>query len=291
MGVLFDNVTTCHRDHAAGPDALIAALDGLTVRFSPGRLTALLGSPGSGKSTLLQHINGLIRPDAGRVQVFEWDIGPDRPKDVPGELRRRAGVVFQFPEQQLFEATVRSELLFAPLQFGLERKRAERAAEAAAELVGITGILDANPLELSSGQRRKVAIAAVLAADPDLLALDEPTASLDPVSRTELMTLLARLCRERGKTVVTATHRLEDVLGFADECVVLAKGRLLFQGTPQALAGRPDVMEAAGLAPPPAQRLAALLAAKWRTTPPPFGSAAELAAWTARRLLEEGAGP
>jgi len=290
VGVRFENVMIHYRDDTAEPDAVIAALDGLSVRFAPGRFTALLGAPGSGKSTLLMHVNGLVRPGGGRVRVFEFEIGPDRPKDVPPELRRRAGLVFQFPEQQLFEATVRRELMFAPLRFGLGRERAERAAAEAAELLGIGHLLDENPLELSSGQRRKVAIAAVIAADPDLVALDEPTASLDPASRAELVSLLARLCRERGKTVIMATHRLEDVLGHADECAVLAGGRLLFAGTPQALLARPDVMKAAGLSPPPAVRLAALLAEMFRDEPPAFAGPGELAAWTAGKLAAAGEG-
>lgn len=290
MGISFDNVTIRFRDGTA----VTAALDRLNVRFAAGRLTALLGAPGSGKSTLLQHLNGLLRPEAGRVNVFSFELGPGKPDDVPAALRQKAGLVFQYPEQQLFEATVRRELLFAPLNFGLEPEQADKAALDAAEALGIAGLLDANPLELSSGQQRKVAIAAVMAADPDLLALDEPTASLDPASRAELMVLLAGLCRKRGKTVIVVTHRLEDVLGHADECVVLSDGGLLFQGTPEQLLRRPDVMEKAGLMPPPAVRLAKLLADKLNREVPPLYSAKELAAWVARTVRqpagEEGEG-
>ena len=267
---------------------MTVALDRLDVRFSPGRLTALLGAPGSGKSTLLQHLNGLLLPDEGRVRIFEYELGPGNPGDVPAGLRRKAGIVFQYPEQQLFAATVREELLYAPLQFGLDESGAALAAEEAARALGVFDLMDESPLELSSGQQRKVAIAAVLSADPELLALDEPTASLDPESRAELMELLAGLCRKRGKTVITITHRLEDVLGRADECVVLSGGKRLFQGTPEQLIGRPDVMEDAGLAPPPAVRFAAMLAEKWRVAPPSLYGAEELAAWAVRMARQSG---
>jgi len=284
VGVTFEQVTVRFRDG----NRMTVALDGLDVRFAPGRLTVLLGAPGSGKSTLLQHLNGLLSPDEGRVRIFEYELGPGKPGDVPAALRRKAGIVFQYPEQQLFAATVREELLYAPLNFGLDESGASRAAEEAARALGIFGLMDESPLELSSGQQRKVAIAAVLSADPDLLALDEPTASLDPESRAELMALLAGLCRKRGKTVITITHRLEDVLGRADECVVLSDGKRLFQGTPEQLIGRPDVMEAAGLAPPPAVRLAAMLAEKWDASPPPLYRAEELAAWAVRMARQSG---
>lgn len=284
MGVTFEQVTARFRDG----NRITVALDLLDVRFSSGRMTALLGAPGSGKSTLLQHLNGLLRPDEGRMRTFEYELGPGKPGEVPPALRRKAGIVFQYPEQQLFAATVREELLYAPLNFGMDESGAARAAEEAARALGVFDLMDESPLELSSGQQRKVAIAAVLAADPDLLALDEPTASLDPESRTEMMELLARLCRQRGKTVITITHRLEDVLGRADECVVLSGGKRLFQGTPEQLIGRPDVMEAAGLAPPPAARLAAMLAEKWGTTPPSLYGAEELAAWAIRMARQSG---
>lgn len=253
-------------------------------------MTALLGAPGSGKSTLLQHLNGLLRPDEGRVHVFGHEVGPGKPGGVPGKLRQKVGLVFQFPEQQLFESTVLKELLFAPLNHGLGKAEAKQAAMAAAEATGIVPLLHANPLELSSGQRRKVAIAAVMAADPDMLALDEPTASLDPASRAELMELLVGLCRERNKTVVVVTHRLEDVLGRADECAVLARGGLVFQGTLPELLGRPDVMELAGLSIPPVVRMARRLADLFGRAAPELASAAELAEWTAALLRERGRG-
>lgn len=284
MGVAFDNVTTRYADESG----ITVALDSLRVRFAPGRLHALLGAPGSGKSTLLQHLNGLLRPDEGRVRIFDFELEPGKPADVPARLRRKAGLVFQYPEQQLFAASVREELLFAPLNHGLDREAAERAALAAADMMGIVPLLEASPLELSSGQQRKTAIAAVLAQDPDLLALDEPTASLDPVSRVELMALLGRLCRERGKTVIVVTHRLEDVLGHADECAVLAAGRLRFQGTPDALLGQPEVMATAGLLPPPAMRLAALLAERSGVPVPPVSDIGQLAAWVAEHAASIG---
>lgn len=310
MGISFERVSYRYRDRGMTP---VIGLDELDVVLKAGGMTAVLGAPGSGKSTLLQHMNGLIRPDKGRIQIMDYVIeaagsgerpgrrrwgrsgaggrkkeqeqgqlqgqlqgqpyGQERSKkserDVKHDnhhniqkLRQRVGLVFQYPEQQLFEETVERELMFAPLNFGMSEAEAREAALQAAASVGLDEkLLTCSPFRLSSGQMRKVALAAVLAADPDVIALDEPTASLDPVSRQELMELLRSLCTEQGKTVLIVTHRLEEAAAYADEFVVLKDGGVIFQGDVRQLLDSPDTLEAGGIVPPRAKRTADVIAA------------------------------
>ncbi len=176
---------------------------------------------------------------------------------VPEGLRKRVGLVFQFPEHQLFEATVEQELCFGPLNFGASQEEARAAAKRAAVMVGLGDeLLARSPFELSSGQMRKAAIASVLSSEPEVLVLDEPTASLDARSRDELMRMLHRLCEEQRRTVILVTHRLEEVISVADEFVVLSRGRVLFQGDEVDLLSRGDVLEEAGIIAPRGARLA-----------------------------------
>lgn len=171
-------------------------------------------------------------------------------------LRKRVGLVFQFPEKQLFESTVREELMFGPLNFGASKLEAAEAAARAALALGLEeNLLPRSPFELSGGQIRKVAIAAVLAADPDIIVLDEPTASLDQNSREELLRLLSKLTSVKGKTVIMVTHRLEEVLPYADEFVVLHNGKAVMQGDSRALVRGSDTLAEAGIHLPPPVRL------------------------------------
>lgn len=243
----------------------------LTVK--QGRFTVVLGSPGSGKSTLLQHLNGLLLPMEGKVISGDVTLGAATWENgrMPGEgkprkrtraekkeleatllkLRRNTGLVFQFPEKQLFEETVLQDLSFGPVNFGCNAQDAELAARNAAKEVALDAdLLDRSPFQLSGGQMRKAAIASVLASGPQVIALDEPTASLDQQSRDELLLLLKTLCRDEGKTILIVTHRLEEVLPYGDDFVVISKGRHVFQGSAGELLGRRDVLEEAGIAVP-----------------------------------------
>ncbi|MCI3919426.1 ATP-binding cassette domain-containing protein [Paenibacillus sp. TRM 82003] len=234
----------------------IPALQGVDLSIEGGRFIAVLGAPGSGKSTLMQHCNGILLPTAGALHVFDTVIAAGEKLKRANALRRRVGLVFQFPERQLFEATVEADLKFGPKAFGASEAEAAAAALAACELVGLdAALLAESPFALSGGQRRKAAIAAVLASDPDVLALDEPTASLDPASRDELLRALRRLCDERGKTILLVTHRLDETLPYADEYVLMDGGRIRFRGDASSLLRDERLLAEAGVAAPPAARL------------------------------------
>ena len=224
-------------------------------------MIAVLGAPGSGKSTLLQHFNGLLLPDIGNVRVGDVVLEAGTRQGARREVRRRVGLVFQYPEQQLFEETVLQDLCFGPLNHGMDGAEAEAAARRAAQWMGLEdALLTRSPFRLSSGQQRRAAIAAVLACDPDIVVLDEPTASLDAAGRCELMARLDAMCREAGKTVLVATHRLEDVAPYAEDYVVLREGQIAFHGAGKSLILQGEVLEAAGVIVPAAIRLAAGLA-------------------------------
>lgn len=228
MGILFENVTYAY--HAGSLLAHIA-LESVCLHIETGRFVAVLGAAGSGKSTLLQHMNGIVHPTFGKLRILDVDVYAGEPIHRPSRLRKRVGLVFQFPEQQLFAETVEEELCFGPLNFGATQEEALAAAREALAAIGMdASIMERHPYELSGGQMRKVAIAAVLAAKPDILVLDEPTASLDPASREELLTLLSRMCQEQGKTIIMVTHRLEEVLPHTDEYIVMQEGRAVFHG-------------------------------------------------------------
>lgn len=194
---------------------------------------AIVGATGSGKSTLLQHLNGLLQPTSGKVTIGDYQLPVTSKKISLKELRKRVGIVFQFPEHQLFDETVREDILFGPTNFGLADKDKERRLQEVIDLVGIEEkLLDRSPFELSGGQMRKVAIAGVLASNPDVLVLDEPTAGLDPISRIEIMELFSSLHRNKNMTTILVTHHMEDALKYADYMIVLSDGKIHSQGRP-----------------------------------------------------------
>jgi len=228
MAIVFEQVSFAYDDRSLWRQS---ALEEISLTLEEGVFAAVAGASGSGKSTLLQLFNGILRPTGGRVRVLDWNIQAGEKASPLRHLRRRVGLVFQFPEQQLFEDTVEKDLCFGPLNFGMTRAEARVHASRALEMVGLDDtLLGRNPFHLSGGQMRKVAIASVLAMDPDVLVLDEPTATLDPQSRAELALLLSRLHREQGKTVIVVTHRLEEMLPYAGLWIVMKEGRIAFQG-------------------------------------------------------------
>lgn len=198
-----------------------------------GKFTAVIGHTGSGKSTMVQHLDCLVIPTAGEITIAEQRIVPTtKPKEL-NKMRAHVGLVFQFPEAQLFEQTVLKDVMFGPKNFGKTATEAEAAAKRALRTVGMAEKYDErSPFELSGGQMRRVAIAGVLAMEPDLLILDEPTAGLDPAGQEELMTLFARLQKERHLTVVLITHQMEYVAQYADHVVVFEGGTVVKEGTP-----------------------------------------------------------
>ena len=209
------------------------ALKGVSCNITEKLFTAIVGETGSGKSTLVQMFNGLILPTSGEVHVDEFVVTPKkRHNSKNSELRKHVGLVFQFPEYQLFEETVEKDVAFGLMNFKVPQEEALLKAQATLLSLGLNeSYFKKSPLELSGGEKRKVAIAGILAIDPDILVLDEPTAALDPLGVQELMTLLIKL-KNKGKTIILITHDMNLVLKYADKIVVLNKGKIQFAGKP-----------------------------------------------------------
>ncbi len=235
------------------------ALDGLSMQVLAGEAVGLAGASGSGKSTLAQHLNGLLRPTSGQVRVGGVEI-PRRGGDL-GVVRAMVGLLFQFPEQQLFDETVALDVGFGPRNLGLDGEQVRERVEEALELVGLpfARFAGRSPFSLSGGERRRAALAGVLAMRPRCLVLDEPTAGLDPRSAADLLNLLARLRREQGLSLVVISHRMEDLACLVDRLVVLAQGRIAADAPLRELLGQPRWMAAQHLESPALSRLAARL--------------------------------
>lgn len=217
------------------------ALKELSLEIKEGSYTAIIGHTGSGKSTLLQHLNGLLKPTDGSLSVNGRRIDAQTKSKELNALRKEVGFVFQFPEAQLFEETVLKDIAFAPKNFGLSQQEAIDIAKQKAALVGLPAeVLEKSPFELSGGQMRRVAIAGVLAMEPKVLILDEPTAGLDPVGRLEMMEIFAKLHREQQLTIILVTHQMNDVADYADHVIVLEKGQLIADTTPKELFSNPS---------------------------------------------------
>lgn len=210
------------------------ALYDIDLAIKDGSYTALVGHTGSGKSTLLQHLNALLKPTAGQVKIGDRIITPETNNKNLKPIRKKVGIVFQFPEAQLFEETVAKDIAFGPQNFGVSEADSLALAQEMLHLVGLDdSYLERSPFELSGGQMRRVAIAGVLAMEPEVLVLDEPTAGLDPQGRKEMMDIFLRLHREKKMTIVLVTHLMDDVANFADYVYALEKGQVVKSGTPQ----------------------------------------------------------
>ncbi|MFP7171472.1 energy-coupling factor ABC transporter ATP-binding protein [Terribacillus sp. 7520-G] len=209
------------------------ALKNLSFHLPAGSFTAIVGHTGSGKSTLLQHLNGLVRPTSGSVRIGEHTLEPNKKPKQAKELRKQVGVVFQYPEHQLFEETVEKDIAFGPRNFGVPDNEIKKRVEESAAAVGLDlSLLSRSPFELSGGQMRRVAIAGVLAIRPRVLVLDEPTAGLDPRGQREIMDMFQRLHKEQQLTTILVTHSMEDALRYADHMLVLDKGEKYMEGPP-----------------------------------------------------------
>ena len=226
-----------------------AALDDVTLELQNGEFVGLIGHTGSGKSTLIQHLNGILLPTRGEILLDGENIHRDKTKLK--EVRRRIGLAFQYPEYQLFETTIYRDVAFGPTNLGLSREEIHESVVAALDLVGIgTEFYEKSPFELSGGQKRRVAIAGVLAMNPEVLILDEPTAGLDPRGRDEILAAIRKLHRERGITVILVSHSMEDVAKLTDRIIVMHKGRVAMSGTPGEIFSHPMELEQMGLAAP-----------------------------------------
>jgi len=236
-----------------------AALDGVDLAVERNSFTGLIGHTGSGKSTLIKHFNGLLKPSSGQILLAGEDIW-EKPKEIK-KVRFRVGLVFQYPEYQLFEETVYKDVAYGPKNMGLSDDEIEKRIYAAAELVGIGDeILKKSPFELSGGQKRRAAIAGVMAMEPEVLILDEPTAGLDPRGSREILAQIKRYQLEKGKTVVIVSHNMDEMARVADRIVVMNKGKVAMEGAPAEVFARGDELEKMGLAAPFAARVAQRLA-------------------------------
>lgn len=223
MSITFKEV-----EHTYSADTPFAyhALKGVNLNIKKGSMTALIGHTGSGKSTLIQHINALLLPTSGQVQIEDILITATNKPSSLKPLRKKAGLVFQFPEYQLFEETILKDIIFGPKNFGISEEEAIKIAKDMIQLVGLDeSYLERSPFDLSGGQKRRIAIAGILAMNPDILILDEPTAGLDPQGAKEMLQLFKKVNQE-GKTVILVSHDMNQVLEYCDDVVVMNHGHI-----------------------------------------------------------------
>ena len=247
--------------YSAGTPFQRSAVEGMSLHVGTGEFLGIIGHTGSGKSTLIQHLNGLLKPTSGRILLEGKDIWAD-PKSIRS-VRFRVGLVFQYPEYQLFEETVYKDIAFGPKNMGLDSGEIDRRVRDAAAFVGLDAeLLDKSPFELSGGQKRRVAIAGVIAMEPKVLVLDEPTAGLDPQGRDAIFAQIQAYHRAKGAAVVLVSHSMEEIARNVERIAVLSDGRVLMQGTPEQVFARAHELEQVGLDVPQVTKVAAALRAR-----------------------------
>ena len=236
------------------------ALYDIDLHIKEGSFTALVGHTGSGKSTVLQHLNALMKPSEGTVTIGDRVITSQSNNKNLKSIRKKVGIVFQFPESQLFEETVAKDIAFGPKNFGASEEEGIELAKRMLPIVGLdASYMERSPFDLSGGQMRRVAIAGVLAMEPEVLVLDEPTAGLDPQGRKEMMDMFYQLYRTQGLTIILVTHQMDDVANYADHMVVLEKGTVIKEGAPQEVFKDAPWLESKQLGVPAAVSFGSLL--------------------------------
>lgn len=261
MEIKLEQLGYCYQKNS--PFEKRALLD-VNVSFDSGSYSAIIGHTGSGKSTLLQHLNALLMPTEGKITVGDREIVAGVKQKKLRNLRKKVGIVFQFPEAQLFEETVEKDICFGPMNFGVSEEDAKQRAKKVIYEVGLTEeILYRSPFELSGGQMRRVAIAGVLAMDPEVLVLDEPTAGLDPHGREEIMEMFYNLHKEKGLTTVLVTHSMEDAARYAEKIVLMKAGTVLKIGAPREIFANPEELIELGLSVPDVVRFQGLFERKF----------------------------
>lgn len=261
MEIKLEQLGYCYQKNS--PFEKRALLD-VNVSFDSGSYSAIIGHTGSGKSTLLQHLNALLMPTEGKITVGDREIVAGVKQKKLRNLRKKVGIVFQFPEAQLFEETVEKDICFGPMNFGVSEEDAKQRVKKVIYEVGLTEeILSRSPFELSGGQMRRVAIAGVLAMDPEVLVLDEPTAGLDPHGREEIMEMFYNLHKEKGLTTVLVTHSMEDAARYAEKIVLMKAGTVLKIGAPREIFANPEELIELGLSVPDVVRFQGLFERKF----------------------------
>lgn len=253
MSIRIENLTHIY---APGLPDEHKALEDVTFTVNDGEFVGIIGHTGSGKSTLIQHFNGLLKPTSGRIYIDDEDITSSKASML--DIRRRIGLVFQYPEYQLFDETVAADVAFGPRNLGLDEEEAAKRARAAVEQVGMDydKVSRMSPFELSGGQKRRIAIAGVIAMEPEILILDEPTAGLDPGAHRETMEMIERIHEERGNITVLVSHNMNDIAEHCDRVLVVDSGRLVMNGTPREVFSRAGELETMGLSLPDGAQMA-----------------------------------
>ena len=248
----------CYVYNSGLPDET-RALDGVTFAVESGSFTGIIGHTGSGKTTLAQQLNGLLKPSSGQIFVGEVEITGSGVSLT--EIRRRVGLVFQYPEYQLFEETVAEDIAFGPRNLGLEPEAVEERVRVSMDLVGLDydTFAGKSPFTLSGGQKRRVAIAGVLAMEPSVLILDEPAAGLDPRAHAEILEMIGGIREKKGTTILLVSHNMEDVARYCDQVLVMDRGRLMLSGTPEEVFSHERELEESGLDLPAGRRLLKML--------------------------------
>ena len=247
--------------YSAGTPFEKTAIEHIDLRIPQGQFIGVLGHTGSGKSTFIQHLNALLQPSTGRVLVGGEDINKD--KKSRHDVKWQVGLVFQYPEYQLFEETVYADIAFGPKNMGLGKEEIDERVREAADFVGVDeALFDKSPLELSGGQKRRIAVAGVIAMRPGVLILDEPTAGLDPAGCRQIMDNISRYKRESGATVLIVSHNMDDAARLCERLIVFDHGRIVMDGSPEEIFSRPEELIAIGLAVPQATSVAMALRAR-----------------------------
>jgi energy-coupling factor transport system ATP-binding protein len=245
MEIKFENLE--HIYQIRSPFEKLALYD-INSTIQSGSFTAIIGHTGSGKSTILQHLNGLLKPTSGMMRIGNRTITAGKKDKDLKSLRKKVGIVFQFPEHQLFEETIEKDICFGPINFGVPFEIAKEKAREVIKLVGLTeDYLLKSPFDLSGGQMRRVAIAGILAMEPEVIVLDEPTAGLDPRGRNEIMDMFYQLHTEKNLTTILVTHSMEDAAKYADDIIVMNKGTIVNQGSPDHIFSNPEELIKLGL--------------------------------------------
>lgn len=226
------------------------AIDDISLKIGDGDFIAIIGHTGSGKSTLIQHLNGLLTPESGQIMVGGVDINSSKSSLL--DVRKKVGLVFQYPEYQLFEETVSKDIAFGPTNLGLSKDEIQSRVVKSMQMVGLDyeKYKDLSPFELSGGQKRRVAIAGVIAMEPDVLILDEPTAALDPKGRDDILTQIKKLHDDYSMTIILVSHSMEDVAKIAEKVIVMDKGKIALQGDVGYVFSKAKTLEKIGLAVP-----------------------------------------